>query len=403
MIAIVQPVIYSSIHHTILPAMRPMILILLSILLFGSACKVTKKAYQEGDYETAVLNSVERLRSSPQNKKSRETLYLAYPVLVETLQDEIAQESRSSNPLRWEKVAQRYDLLNRVYDEILRSPAAMEVISSPKFFGSEYSNATLKAAESRYALGKQALEQGKQGQRERAKEAFYHFEKALEWRSGFRDADALRMESRDVATLIIQIEPIPMHSRALQLSNEFFESQLAEYIATAPLSPFVRFLTPGESSRLTREPDQILRMSFDDFVVGQAYVKETVVERVRDSVIVGEVKIKTDSVADVYGTVKAQVHRFHKEISSGGLLDLRIIDPQTGAIISQRKFPGSFIWVDRWGYYQGDERALSSEDKDYMRRRREAANPPPQDLFIEFTKPIFSQATSFVADYYQNY
>ncbi|MEM7655358.1 MAG: hypothetical protein AAF399_04455 [Bacteroidota bacterium] len=383
--------------------MRPFFLSLFVLTLTLFSCKVTKKAYESGDYETAVFNSIERLRKSPNNKKSRETLKLAYPELVETLLDQVAQESRSSNPLRYERMADHYDLLNKIHDEIRRSPAAKKVITNPRFFGSEYAEATQRSAEARYALGKQELDRGRQGDRESAKEAYYHFAKAQEWQPGYRDAADQQMEALDYATILIQIESIPMHSRALQLSNEFFENQLAEYIASAPFSPFVRFLVPGEASRLNRQPDQILQMTFDDFVVGQAYVKETVSERLRDSVVVGEVEIKEDSVADVYGTVEAKVHRFHKEISSRGLLDFRVLDARSGAVITQQKFPGTFIWVDRWGYYQGDKRALDEEDQQYMRKNRELPNPPPQDLFIEFTRPIFSQVTNFVGNYYQNY
>ena len=116
-----------------------------------------------------------------------------------------------------------------------------------------------------------------------------------------------------------------------------------------------------------------------------------------------EVTIGEDSVVDVYGSVKAEVHQFQKEISSGGLLDFKIIDGRTGTLISQRKFPGTFVWYDKWGFYNGDERALENEDKEFIKRKRESPNPPPQDLFIEFTKPIFDQVTAFVGEFYRNY
>ncbi|MDX1909270.1 MAG: hypothetical protein SF053_19690 [Bacteroidia bacterium] len=378
----------------------PFSLILLVVL---SACTGTKKYYEQGDYETAVFNSIERLRKTPDNKKSRETLKLAYPSMVEYLTDKISKAKLSADPLRWEQVVADYALLNRAYDEIQRSPGARQVVSDARSYQSEYNEATLKAAESRYALGLQRLAQGEQGDRESAKLAFEHFRKALEFRPNFRDAESKMLQSQDLATLYIQIEPIPMHSRTLQLSNEFFENQMTEYIRSVQFSPFVRFYTAKEAGQRTREPDQIIRMVFDDFVVGQAYVKETIAQRVQDSVIVGTVNIGEDSVVNVYGTVKAEVHQFQKEITSGGLLDFRIIDARTGTLLSQRKFPGTFVWTDRWGYFNGDERALTQDDKRFTTKRRESPNPLPQDLFIEFTKPIYSQVTGFVGEYYRNY
>ncbi|GAB4406222.1 MAG: hypothetical protein OHK0039_07800 [Bacteroidia bacterium] len=376
-------------------------LLFLCLILVLSACKVTQKAYERGDYETAVFNSIERLRRSPENKKASQTLAEAYPAMQTYLQEQIEQLKLSNNPLRWEAVARNYETLNRAYDEIQRSPAARRIIRSPQQYQREYGEATRLAAESRYALGIQGLQRAQAGDRNSAKDAYEHFRRALEWRPGFRDAEDRSLEALDLATIYIEVEPIPMHSRALALSNEFFENQLFEYMASSPISPFVRFVSAADTRTLRRDPDHILRMGFDDFVVGQAYVKETVMQRRRDSVVVGTVKISEDSTVNVYGTVEAEMHQFMKQISSSGLLDLRIIDGRTGTILAQRKFPGTFVWTDRWGFYQGDKRALDPEDEDFVRKRSESPNPPPQVLFVEFTKPIFSQVTAFVSDYYR--
>ncbi|MDX2245345.1 MAG: hypothetical protein SF052_01110 [Bacteroidia bacterium] len=380
----------------------PLLSLVILLLLLG-ACKATKKAYERGDYEQAVFNSIERLSKSPNHKKARQTLAQAYPDMVDFYQDRINSLKTGGDPLKWEQAVDYYSILDRAYTEIQRIPAARNTISRPVNVQTELNDAKFKAAEVRYALGTQGIEAGKKGDREAAKQAYNHFQQAMKFKPGYRDAEQKMLEAQDLATIYVQIQPIPMHSRTLALSNEFFENQLTEYIRNAPFSPFVRFFSAREAEARKREPDQVILMIFDEFVVGQAYVKETVYNRVRDSVVVGEVEIAKDSVVDVYGTVKAEMHQFQKEISSGGLLDFRIIDTRTEAILSQRKFPGTYIWYDRWGYYNGDERALANEDKEFMRRRRESPNPPPQDLFIEFTKPIFNQVTGFVSDYYRNY
>lgn len=380
--------------------------LLLLVIVFGlglSACKSTKRAFQKGDYETAIFNSVERLRKSPNNKKARQTLKEAYPVLLDFMQDNIDNAKRSSNPLRYEEVADYYSLLNRVYDEIQRSPAAKQVIRNPQRFTSELREASQKSAEARYILGERALERGRNGDRQAAKQAFYHFEKALEWQAGYRDAQNLMDLSRDYATLLVQIEPIPMHSRSLELTNQFFEQQIAEYVANTTFNPFIHFFMPSQARQRSRDADQIVRMKFDDFVVGQSYIKETVVERSKDSVVVGTVKITNDSTVNAYGTVTAKVHRFQKQITSTGLLDMQIIDTRTGRILTQRKFPGTFVWYDYWGFFNGDERALDNDDQKFIRKSREAPNPLPQDLFVEFTRPIFAQVTDYVSGFYRNY
>ena len=45
---------------------------------------------------------------------------------------------------------------------------------------------------------------------------------------------------------------------------------------------------------------------------------------------------------------------------------------------------------------------LTDDQKNYI-KQREAYPPAPQQLFIEFTKPIFNQVTSNVSSYFSNY
>ncbi len=372
--------------------------ILLTLIVALSACKATKRAYQQGDYDRAVMNSVDRLRRSPNNKKSRETLKKAYPALLNYYLEKISQAKLSPDPLRWEEIMAHYGTLNQAHDEIIRSPAARRVIPRPQYFASEFQAARRNAAEAHYALGEREMGRAADGDRIAAQEAYHHFERAEELRPGWRDTREQMDHARESATLFVEIEPIPIHAQALQLSNEFFQNQVIEYAASANLGEFVYFYPAGRSRG--RQPDHVLRMSFDDFVVGQAYVKETVRERRRDSVVIDEVQ-RGDSVRPIYGTVEAQVHQFEKKVTSTGLLDLRVIDARSGRVLSQRKFPGTHHWVDRWGYFNGDKRALSEEDKAFTRRRRESPVPPPQQLFIEFTKPIYGQVTRYLRDFYR--
>lgn len=375
------------------------------LLLLGSSfvgCKSTKKAYERGEYRTAVLNSIDRLRKNPNNKKSLQTLRLAYPDFLTYVKDQIKNDKLGNDPYKWESIMNHYAILNRVHKEIQRSPAAKATIPNAASFYPEYEDAKLTAAEVRYTLGMDALEAGRDGNREAAKDAFYQFEKVIDLQSNYKRARSFSSEARELATVHVQILPIPMHSRMFDISNEFFENQLSSFIRDNPGGPFVRFLTPQEFRRGRVDADHILRMRFDDFVVGQAYVKERIVDRIKEDVKVGEVEVAEDSVVDVLGTVKAKVHIFEKEVSSSGLLDLRI-ETADGALLSQEKFAGTFVYEDVWGFFNGDERALDSEDRRCVKRRQPAPDPLPQDLFVEFTKPIFDQVTQYINRYYASF
>ena len=96
------------------------------------------------------------------------------------------------------------------------------------------------------------------------------------------------------------------------------------------------------------------------------------------------------------------MHTSKKTVISTGLLDFKIIDPNTDVVLTQEKFPGTYNWFCEWGYFNGDERALSKEQKKILGLKQ--LNPPlPQDLFIEFTKPIYDQLAGKIRAFYANY
>jgi hypothetical protein len=104
----------------------------------------------------------------------------------------------------------------------------------------------------------------------------------------------------------------------------------------------------------------------------------------------------------VYGQVKATMHTFTRTVESKGLLDFRIIDGYTQRVISQEKMPGTFVWQSQWGHFNGDERAL---EKDHLRiiKNKDVPPPAPQELFIQFTQPIYQQLTYKINQFYKNY
>ncbi|MDH5380186.1 MAG: hypothetical protein OEW75_04995, partial [Cyclobacteriaceae bacterium] len=110
-------------------------------------------------------------------------------------------------------------------------------------------------------------------------------------------------------------------------------------------------------------------------------------------------EIKADTNINVYSTVKAKVFIFEKTVKSFGTLDMKILDAKTGSLISTEKFNGEYIWKSQWGYFNGDERALTDEQKTIV-GQREAQPPNDQDMFILFTQPIFDQLMNKMKRFY---
>jgi hypothetical protein len=368
--------------------------IALGILLFTLGCSSGKRSFERGDYDQAVYTAVNRLQKDPDNSKALQTLKQAYRYADEGHQLNIKELSVSADPLRWEGVMREYEALNRLSDAIQRCPSCRQAVGSQQKYTAQLTEARGKAAEVRYARGLQLL---KEKNRQSAKLAYADFQRAEALSPGLKDVRQKIEEAYWAAVLKVVVEPVEVRRGVYELSNEYFQNKIFEYLQGYEQASFIKFYTPKQVRNQKFVPDQVLTLSFDDFVVGQTYLKEKETEVKRDSV-----KISAPKEKDVYATVKAQYITFEKTITSTGLLDFRVMDWTTKNIITQEKMPGTFIWHDEWATYRGDDRALTDVHKKLV-NRKESPNPAPQFLFVEFTKPIYEQLTDKIQSFYRRY
>jgi hypothetical protein len=377
--------------------------LIIFVALLIEACSSGKAALQRGQYEQAVLQAVNRLRSSPTNQNAIATLREGYPLALNWHQSKIGQLQASQEKFRWEQILQSYQTLNQLSDEILRCPACLNYVSNPPSFLNEMNNARNLAATARYEAGDELM---KASYRDRmtAREALRHFQTAENLVPNYKDVRERMAEARFFATLKVVVEQLPVQSKMYSLSDEFFRNQVYQYISTNPrMNEFVRFYTPDEAmSQKLEQPDHVVRLQFDDFVVGETFMNtNTEVVTSKDSVKVGETKVDGKKI-DVYDKVTAKLITNRKTVTSKGLLDMQIYSPSLNKVIFQDKMVGEFVWFSEWSSFNGDERALTKAQRELC-NRREVPPPPPQELFVQFCKPLFNQATQKIKDYYRNF
>lgn len=375
----------------------PYFLLMPLLLMIMASCSSGKKSLERGNYYASVLQSVERLRRNPDHRKSRETLAQAYPLAVNYYEGVVRNVQLSNDQFKNGRMYDAYQTLNHMYDEIQRSPGALSVIPNAKNYFSELTLYREKAAEERYQAGVRALALGN---RNEARTAYYHFIAAKEYLPTYRDVDQKIDEARWQATLKVLVDQVPVPTFQYQVSVQFFQEQLNEFLFHYNGNEFVRFF--GIDDENIKEYDQILIVQFDDFTVGQTNNFQVTKEVSKDSVVVGQVKLESGENRDVYATVKAKVNEFRREVISQGLVSMRVLDGRSQQIILHDKFPGQFVWVSTWGNFNGDERALSAEQL-AMCNSQPMDPPPPQTLFVEFTRPIYGQITQKITSYYRAY
>lgn len=376
------------------------LLLLTFAVVFFTGCKTAKKAFKRGDYDESVLRAAEKLRESPNASTSADILKQAYPLAIEQNLGDVERYQNATEAFHWEPVVNAYERMNKLYDALRKCPACERLVTVRSFMPEER-DARQKAASERYEAGMVAM-QNKES-RTMARQAYEHFEKCDALVGNYQNVHALLDESYEYASHKVVVEQVMVTSRMYQLSNEYFQNKVNEFLQTNQrLNKFVRFYSPQEASNIRLKPDHIIKLEFDDFVVGQTLIQSnTDVVTSKDSVQVGETTVGGKKIP-VYNKVTAKLTRTRKSVLSSGLLDMQIMDFRTKSVVSQEKFRGDFNWFCEWGNFNGDERALTADQKK-MCNSREINPPPPQQLFVEFSKPIYDRLTSKIRDYYRNY
>jgi len=364
------------------------------------ACSSGKRLFEKGDYDGAVMKASQRLKQAPNNAKAKNTLRSAYTLALKTHLDAIQQADSFRTENYYDITLSNYTALYNLEQTIKFCPACLKVVKNLYEGDIKLAQTKNDALAFYYKRGNDYLALGG---KTNARKALIDFNKVVSIQYDYKDIGTQVNQAKWEASEKIVINHIPMHSKTFSISNDFFEKKILEYCYNnIQVNRLVQFLTPEEAKRENiLIPDQIIDIYFDDFSVGQTYVKENNQEFKKDSVIIGTTNLNGKEQS-VYGSIKASVRSFEKTVSSSGIMNLSISSPITKTIMLTEKVPGTYVWICKWGNYNGDSRALS-KDQLSITQGRELMPPAPQDLFIEFTKPIYSQLTSRLSSYYNSY
>lgn len=371
-------------------------LFLLPLIILFVSCSTGKKALQKGNYYQAITKAVERLKSDPTNEKAIAVLKDGYPMAIDWSQEELDLTLSSNQAFKWEQTIGTMQQINRLSELIRSTPAARKIIQHPKSYTSELDMAYQKAAEERYQAGLHFLEQNT---RQSARTAFEHFHRSEEFIPGYKNVLQELETAKEMATYKVIVEAATIQTQTYKLSSQFFYNQVFEFLNNKyPESSFVNFYSPQQAEKFQiKQPDYIVRMEFYDFSVGN------VVRNEKEEELIRKVKIETEDTTRVrYKTYKAKLKTYSDKVISGGRLNYKIVDFHTEKLMRDKLVPGAYTWINEYAIFVGDKEALS--DQQYERTQNKAVPlPPHQDLFIEFTRPIYEQLSKDLDQFFRKY
>ncbi len=373
--------------------------LLLLTSLFLGACSSGRSALKKGDYYNATLIATNRLRRAPKHEKASDVLKEAYPLALNDIKKNITRTKASSNIQKWNTIYDYMVKANHLADEILHCPAAKKLIPTPF----EYSVETLEdikdeAVKERY---QSALSLYQSGGRKNAKRAIEELQKLLDLNPQHQAGRALLDEAEKVAMLHIVVEMLPYKNKNYELSDEAFRSSINRHIRSLDKKyRYIKVYTPEQAEKLPFNPDQVITVDWKSFMVGNTHQKQ--IEREvtsQDSVKIGETTID-GVVYPVYDKVQAKLNINVMEIISTGTMIIEAKDFSNYQVLNTYGPSGSYTWHYEWGSFNGDERALSREERELC-KNKPPIMPPPQFLFTELTKPLYEQTERWFDRYFR--
>ena len=211
-----------------------------------------KNKYRDGDYQTAVLSSLDALKIRSNNKRALELFETSSREIFIVFQDYIDNELEKNEP-NWDIIISKYNILIDVSEKISRCqiPSVRVVYLSlkinPKDYKTERGEVISKAAEYNYGIGLSFLASN---DRELIKKSASHFKKSLSYIPGYKDSQQKYEDSRKKALKSISISPFDN-----KVNNDTYSgisSQVSDKVETMLFndSGFIEFINLVDRSKI---------------------------------------------------------------------------------------------------------------------------------------------------------
>jgi len=180
--------------------MRKLVYFLLVTVVF-SACGGSKKALDQGDYNTAVYKAVNALQKNASKEKNILALKEAYPKANARDLKQIDQLKLEGDPQAWDNIYNLYKALD-ARQEAVQTVAPLylngqEINFDYKNYQNNMAEAKLRAAQYYYSNAKKLMESDDQASN---RKAFEQLEKVKSYFSTYEDVDQLMADAKYLGT-----------------------------------------------------------------------------------------------------------------------------------------------------------------------------------------------------------
>lgn len=393
--------------------------ILVAATLTLGSCKTALKAYEKGNYEDAVELAVRQLQKKGYNEDTKNLLKNAYSFAVNEHEDKIRTLSAYNSSSHYEKIYHEYLELKKISEAINNSAEARKVLKAIDY--SSYVQTY------RDKTGDVYFEQGlalmDASDKRSYREAYRMFNTAAKYKNNAAIQQKIK-EAYDAAVVTVMIVPVDaagsiyhkgynnrsyynnnynkMYGFGYRLRN--FHEHLARNLQYRQGNEFVEFVTELDAADNFVKVDEILEIGLRDIDVGR-YFDNNYKRNVSKQILVKEIIYKPDSVVKQYATVHASINATQRTYISKAELMITARDTK-GNYLWSDIIKGDHRWTTEFATYNGDERALSPNDRNLLNNSNYShpfGNMSEDDIINKLLQQIENEAFHRFGTYYSQF
>lgn len=344
------------------------------LFLTINACRSSQKMVEQGDYDTAIRQSVQRL-AGKKKKKAKEVraLQLALNKANRRDMERIEQLKNANRSENWERIYNLATDIERRQDRIQPLLPLVDDNGRPADFQFVRVNGILQEARSKatkhlYDLALTNLVRARRGDKLAAREAFDHLERSQRYLSPYKDRKDLMQEALDLGTNHIlltvrqdgrTILPVAFERELLRLNVADLNDRWRVFHTQERRNESYDYEVIIQLEQMEVSPESVRERSYQDekeIETGDRTLLDDDGNEVKDSsgnvITVPIIKVISAEVLEIYQSKAATV--------SGSLL---FYDRKQRQVIDSEFITAEASFENYAATFRGDRRALSNESR----------------------------------------
>lgn len=366
------------------------------LLLALVSCSTNKNYHARRNEDKTLFSIIKQLNKKPSDEQATAALPDVYAQLQQTHLANVASYSTSSALSRWEQINNEYSILQDMYNAIVNSSAASNLVTAVSY-QKQIDSTRRSAAEEYFQL---AMSHYNHNNWSDARKAYSSFKKANEWASGYKNSHLLMDSAYQRSIVTILINPVQDNSyffnsgwsnNGFDLSSGNFSQKLVTDLGGKSSRRYpARFYANSLTQREIINPDWIVDLTLKEVQLPTPTIynyTRKVNAKVEDG------KDSTGKV--VYKTVHATMHIQRRSFTATAQMEVNGTDAYNKKNLFFDNLSESYNWQQEVASYSGDSRALSNRDWELVNNRYQ--EPSPLQVIQELYRGLYPQVKSRLA------